>query len=178
MSPARTDLIVDGEFYQRTKFLANYVLKKHHNQTQRSDKIGDKLYELCIDIKYKHDMFFENVGRELGLNQENFNELSKAVMSEVLNGNCNFGRIVSIFAFSLALSDYCARNNLGDKSESITTNVALSIQTHIDWFNINGQWDGFMDHFVPQPVEDKIWRGMMITTVGLGAVAGLLYAHS
>lgn len=33
-----------------------------------------------------------------------------------------------------------------------------------------------MDHFMS--TEDKLWKNMMLTTVSLGAVAGLIYANS
>jgi len=33
-----------------------------------------------------------------------------------------------------------------------------------------------MNHFTS--VEDKLWKNMMLTTVGLGAVASLIYANS
>lgn len=178
MPPVENDMIIDVECFQKSRKLALYVIRRHRHEFQRKDRTGEKLYELCTEVKYKHDQFFENVGHELGLNEQNFEELSNAVMGQVLNGNCNFGRIISIYAFSLALSDFCIRNNLGDRIESIATNVALTIQGHVDWFKQKGSWDGFMDHFTPQSPEDKIWRGMMITTVGLGAVAGLIYAHS
>ena len=140
MPPIGNDLIIDGEFFQKSRSLALYVIKKHQHQVQRRDSMGDKLYELCYEVKYKHDLFFENVGRELGLNEQNFEPLSRAVMSEVLNGNCNFGRVVSIYAFCLALSDYCERNNLGNRMECIARTVAFTIHNHLEWFNINGGW--------------------------------------
>ena len=140
MPAIENDLIKDGEFYQKSRKLAIYVILKHQSQTQPKDSMGDKLYELCLDVKYKHDLFFENVGNELGLNEQNFEQLSQAVMSEVLSGNCNFGRVVSIYAFSLALSDYCVRNSFGNRTESIAKTVALTIQAHIEWFNKNGSW--------------------------------------
>ena len=132
MPASVNDLIVDVEFYQKSRKLAIYVIRKHQNQAQPKDSTGDKLYELCLEVKYKHDLFFENVGNELGLNEQNFEQLSQAVMSEVLSGNCNFGRVVSIYAFCLALSDYCVRNNFGNRIESIAEAVALTIQAHLE----------------------------------------------
>ena len=137
MPPIRNE---EEELFQKSKNLTLYVIRKHQCEEQLKDSTGDKLYELCQDVKYKHDDFFENVGNELELNEQNFDSLSKDVMAEVLSDNCNFGRIVSIYAFSLALLDYCEQNNLGSRMESIAATVALTIQKHSEWFNKNGGW--------------------------------------
>ena len=141
MPPIGNDLILErGLLFQKSRNLTLYVIRKHKCEVQRKDSTGDKLYELCQDVKYKHDIFFENVGHELELDEKNFETLSQAVMAEVLSDNCNFGRIVSIYAFSLALSDYCEQNNLGSRMESIARTVAFTIQKHSKWFNKNGAW--------------------------------------
>ena len=67
MPASVNDLIVDVEFYQKSRKLAIYVIRKHQNQAQPKDSTGNKLYELCLEVKYKHDLFFENVGNELSL---------------------------------------------------------------------------------------------------------------
>lgn len=176
MVPPRSDLIVATELFQRSKNLAIYVINKELGRSQRKDRVGEKLYEQCKEMRSKHASVFNGICSRLNLNRDNIDECSQAVMGEVLTDGCNFGRIVSLYTFSLTLSEYCCNNNFPDQIEIVATNTAVAVCNHLDWFEREGSWNGFMKYFTTP--EDKIWKGMMITTVGLGAVASLIYANS
>ena len=40
-----------------------------------------------MQVKYKHQLFFENIGEELGLNEENFNGISRVLILLEFAGN-------------------------------------------------------------------------------------------
>lgn len=176
MAPSRHDLILSSELFQRSKNLAVYIVNKELGIKQRKDRTGEKLHELCKEMRYKHEPVFDGICNRLNLNRENMDESSQAVMVEVFSDGCNFGRVVSLYTFCLTLCEFSYQNDLSDQMEIICKNTSLAVYSHMDWFENQGSWDGFLDYFTTP--EDKIWKGVVITTVGLGAVAGLLYCNS
>lgn len=163
--------------YKSSKEIANYVVKKQLGQKQKWNKIGERMFELCVDMKLKHEPFFDSIGTRLNLNRDTIDECSKSLMGEILIGGCNYGRMVSLFTLCMVLAEHCSSSEeLNDKVEAIINNTAEIHCEHSQWFETNHGWDGFMDFF--SNPADKLWKGFVLTTVGLGAVAGLLYANS
>ena len=178
MSPCERGLIHGREVYDESKSLAIYVIKKYRNQTQGENAIGDRLYELCMQVKYKHQLFFENIGEELGLNEENFNGISRVLMLETLIDTCNYGRIVSIYTLCIALVIFCEENGIKDKADSISNNVAMLMYSKLDWFEENNGWSGFIEHF--DNLEEKNWRKalMLFSSTNFWVSTGLNFSFS
>lgn len=144
MPPLQNELIFGEELSKRSNGLALYVIKKHHNlQHQRRDRVGDRLYDLCADMRIKHSAFFNGIGNRLEVNSENFEVTLKSVMSEILAKNCNFGRVVSLYTFCIAMSEFCAENmrdHLNDRFETIAKKAASALCDHTDWFESHNSW--------------------------------------
>lgn len=163
--------------YKQTKEISVYVVKKQLGQKQKWNKIGEKMFELCTEMKLKHEPFFGSLFSRLEITRDNLEDTTRSLMSEVVEDGCNFGRIVSIFTLCMVLGENCYQDDgLHDKVDSITTITAEIVLEHREWFEANQGWAGFMNFF--SSPSDKIWKGLVYTTVGLGAVAGLLYANS
>jgi len=167
MPPVQNELIIGGgrgELYQRSNGLALYVMNKHHElQRQRRDRIGDRLYDLCVDMRLKHSAFFNGIGNRLEVNTENFEATLKSVMSEILAENCNFGRVVSLYTFCIAMSEFCFEN-LGDQKnqyETIAKNAALAMCDHLDWFETHDSWVSLFFcqslHYVCSQIASKLY---------------------
>lgn len=143
MPPVQNELIFGGELYNRSNKLALYIMNKHLElKQQRRDRVGERLYDLCVDMKIKHSAFFNGIGNRLEVNSENFELSLKSVMSEILAKNCNFGRIVSLYTFCIAMSEFCSENleDLTNRYEIIANNTALALCDHSEWFENHGAW--------------------------------------
>lgn len=163
--------------YKRSKEIASYVVKKQLGQKQKWNNIGEKMYELCTKMRLKHEPFFNGVSTRLGITRNTILETCKSVQTEILNEGCSFGRIVSLYTFCMVLCEHCNENEyLSDRIDEVINITVEVLLEHQPWFQKNGNWDGFLAFFTSP--KDKLWKGLAITTVGLGAVAGIFYVNS
>ncbi|NP_001296712.1 uncharacterized LOC101237999 [Hydra vulgaris] len=163
--------------YIDSLLVATYVVKKRIGIQQKYNKIGEKVFELCLELVSKHETFFNNLTNELNISRDNIKEVIKIVLRNVLKDSINFGRITSILAVCMIVSEHCYKNeSMSDKVCLIVETTAEIIYENRKWFEANGAWDGLMKYFFNP--TDYFWKGFVVTTVGLGAMAGLLYAKS
>lgn len=137
-----------SELYTRSKHLAKYVVNKALGRRQKCDKIGEKLYELCIEMKNDRASFFDNICVRLNLNRDNIEELAKSVMIDVFVDGCNFGRIVALFTFCLKLCQFCDKTEgLQDQIDMIIEITTSVICKQRNWFEREGSWVSLISYF-------------------------------
>jgi len=129
-------------------------------------------------MNLKYEPFFHGLPAKLMLNENNLYESCVDVMKEVLCDNeCNFGRIISMHTFCLVLAEHCSENpELNACMDQVLKATADVMYQNREWFQKNNEWQGLVDFFTHP--TDKLWKGVLFTTVGLSAIAGMLYAHS
>jgi len=137
---------------------------------------GEKMDRLTRDMLLKHKITFKGMTERLQLNEQNIVNSFEATIRETFADGCNFGRIVATYAFFVAILDYCLQHNMEGKISQLQNATANVVTEQKEWINRNGGWSGFMEHFTD--TSEKIWKGFMVATVGLGALASFLYARS
>lgn len=169
----------NSKLYNESLTITSYIVKKRLGMEQKYSKIGEKAYELCDSMIYKHEPFFKNLPNRIGLTRDTIRSTTKSILNEVLGDSINFGRIVSILATSLTFCEHFYNTkDMSDCIDCIVETTAEVIYENRQWFESNGGWDGFMDQFSSTNAGTSLWKGFFITTVGLGAMAGLLYSKS
>jgi hypothetical protein len=95
------------------------------------------------------------------------------------DGQYNWGRIATVFAFAgwWAKSGSCGTETDRFNADVWADTVAEVTGNYVaeklcPWISQQGGWVSMDEFFaVPEPVETKMWRGLMYTMVGLGVVA-------
>ena len=144
MSP-RLDSIVVSEVFLEIKSLVIYILNKYFERKQSENKLADRIYDLCMEVKHKYDPSFKTIALELELNDDNLNAVSRKIISRVLADKCDNGRILSIFVFSLSLLGNCEQIRIPYFADILSNNVASVIHSkseHLDAWNI------FIEQFI------------------------------
>ena len=130
--------------YKDSYELAEYIFRKSYGKSQRYNKIGEKLYKLCSEMRIKYELVFSNLGTRLNLTRDTLYEQSRDVMKEAFSDQeCNFGRIVAIYAFCLAISEYCnTQSSLKEHVDYVFQATAEVMYSNQEWFQRNDSWVG------------------------------------
>ena len=134
-------VVLSSPIYKKSAEVATYIVKKHLGQKQTWNKTGEKMYELCVNMKLKHEPFFNSIGTRLDISRNTVKASTKSVLREVLLNGCNFGRIVSMYTFCMVICDYCYQNDeLSDKLETVIYSTAEIMYEMREWFEQNNSW--------------------------------------
>lgn len=135
-----------------------------------SSKYAVTLRRTVDELLERHEILFNGMVTKL--------EISKNTMRNVLDEmfkdkNYNWGRIVSIYAFGGRLAQHAGERHRQELIDQIAEWLGeYVIERLSSWIHNAGGWDAFHDYFPEQKsLEDRLWRGLLVTAVGLGALA-------
>jgi len=165
---------------QTARELADYIV--HHMVGTRKRKPPSKhaetLQRTTEEMYHRHEILFSSMAQKLDVAKDNAYATFKNVADEIFtDGKYNWGRIVSVYAFGACLAVHCYNSPVNPKDENAVRRIALFVGNYVanslsGWIHANGGWDAFDDYFPKETsYEDTIWKGLVITALGLGALA-------
>jgi len=142
------------------------------------------------EMSLKHEIMFRSMMsrldsdlRSYGSDEKNTDEqqldLVKALFVAVADGvfadkHYNWGRVVAVYAFGATLAAYLQQQQANqDLIQCIGSILGEYVSEKLaDWIHAQGGWDSF-DNYFPEmnSLENKLWTGLLVTAVGLGALA-------
>ncbi|KAH3720363.1 apoptosis regulator Bcl-2-like [Dreissena polymorpha] len=162
-------------FYIEKK--AEKVGVKSNNSPIRNfhtNKVTDTVIELCEDFEKRYENCFGEMCKTCAskdLTQEGY----WCILSELLDKDLNWGRIIAIFAFAGALSVDRMRSNCHGDVENIQDWTCKFMRKYVEqWVEKNNGWNGLVE-FHNKPVENQNggW-GSMIGAFGAAFGAACL----
>lgn len=122
----------------------------------------------------RHILMFNGILKRLSINRQNWELTFTGVADEMFSdGQYNWGRLVTIYAFAGFMARHCKEHGMEDIVPQIAERTGIYISDKLlDWVNSEGGWDTF-DQFFPEKIdpENVLWNGLLYTFVGLGALA-------
>jgi BCL2-like 1 (apoptosis regulator Bcl-X) len=137
------------------------------------------------ELSDRHDLVFKGMVNRLKPDETSAFPTFVIVADEIFDdGQVNWGRIVAVYAFAARLAKYYVDNNSVPGSESndrklvsYQEKIALFVGKYVanklgQWILDHGGWDAFVEYFPDQgEFEEKMWKGVLFTAIGLGALA-------
>jgi len=137
------------------------------------------------ELSDRHNLVFKGMVNRLKPDENSAFPTFVIVADEIFDdGQVNWGRIVAVYAFAARLSKYYIDNNSHLTSESndrkllhYQEKIALFVGKYVanklgQWILDHGGWDSFVEYFPDQgEFEEKMWKGVLFTAIGLGALA-------
>jgi hypothetical protein len=154
-----------------------------------STPTSSSLRRLVADVRDRHRADFDSSLRLLGLpgpDDSGVDSFRTVVGQVFADRKFNWGRLVTVYAFSSALFEHCCRPTDNEvwrerMAERLGEETARLLGK---WIVENGDWEEF-DRFAAvtssskdrrQP-EPTFWRRYLVPMVGLGAMAALIVAN-
>ncbi|XP_022334499.2 anti-apoptotic protein NR13-like [Crassostrea virginica] len=131
------------------------------------------------EMSDRHNIAFKSMVQKLNVNDTNAFSTFVSVADEIFeDGTINWGRIVAVYTFASRLAAHCKKHS-PDSEERIALYAGKYVASKLGkWIHDNGGWDAFSDYFPEQgATEDKLWKGLMFTAVGL-VTLGTMVARS
>lgn len=131
------------------------------------------------EISTRHEILFSAMVNKLDIYSMDVGHTFKDIADEIFKDKCyNWGRIVSLYAFAARLAKHFVHHNQRNRVSDIANHVGLYIGQNLSpWIEEQGGWDAFELHFnqvTAESVESFVWKGLMVTAVGLGALAATM----
>ncbi|CAG5128051.1 unnamed protein product [Candidula unifasciata] len=142
------------------------------------------------ELSDRHDLVFKGMVARLKLDETNAFPTFVMVADEIFDdGQVNWGRIVAVYAFAARLAKYHSDNIYNvdklsssqqedeNKLISYKKKIALFVGKYVanklgQWILDHGGWDAFVEYFPDHgEFEEKMWKGVLFATIGLGALA-------
>uniref|UniRef100_A0A0B7ADA3 Bcl-2 Bcl-2 homology region 1-3 domain-containing protein n=1 Tax=Arion vulgaris TaxID=1028688 RepID=A0A0B7ADA3_9EUPU len=142
------------------------------------------------ELSDRHDLVFKGMVNRLKPDESNAFPTFVIVADEIFDdGQVNWGRIVAVYAFAARLAKYNSNNSdniynntlndqeSGPKSITHQEKIALFVGKYVanklgQWILDHGGWDAFVEYFPDHgEFEEKMWKGVLFATIGLGALA-------
>jgi len=130
------------------------------------------------ELSSRHDIAFKGMVNKLNLNSsEGSNPFQTFVnvADEIFDdGQINWGRIVAVYAFASRLAVR------GTEKSDFPKKISLFVGKYVanklgKWILDNGGWEAFAEYFPDQgEIEENMWKGLLFTAVGLGALASVV----
>lgn len=86
----------------------------------------------------------------------------------------NWGRIVTLYVFAAWLARHCVEKRMSSQwPERIADKIGkFVVEKATSWIGKHGGWDAMAENFKePDDIESKMWKGLLFTALGLGALA-------
>lgn len=128
------------------------------------------------ELSDRHDIAFKGMVNKLNVDDSNAFPTFVSVVDEIFeDGQINWGRIVAVYTFASRLALHC-RSRTPDCDERIALYAGKYVASKLGrWILDNNGWDAFADYFPEQgAMEDKLWKGLVYTAMGLGALATMV----
>lgn len=147
------------------------------------------LLRVADHMSERHNILFSSIVRRLEVTPENILPSFTNVVDEMFaDGQYNWGRIVTVYAFAGWLARYCCCRGACDASsvnkvsghdpesaKDIADRTGDYVAERLStWIRKQGGWD-VMDQFFTdrEDPEGALWHGLLYTFVGLGALAAM-----
>ena len=133
------------------------------------------------EVSQKHEIVFKSIVQKLlPLTTETLSETFLNVVEAMFSdSNYNWGRVVSVYAFGATLAKHFADNNINrELIDKIVDYLGVYVAKKMGkWILQQGGWDAFDSYFPEKAsMENTLWRGLLYTFVGLGALATMVAA--
>ncbi|XP_050402208.1 bcl-2-like protein 2 [Patella vulgata] len=151
--------------------LMNFIVDESKKATNRYCKTMRRTVK---ELSERHDLSFKGMVNKLKVEETSPFQTFVSVADEIFDdGQINWGRIVAVYAFAARLSKYCREKDLNEFPAKVSLFVGKYVGSKLGkWILDNGGWDAFAEYFPDQgEVEEKMWKGLFFTAVGLGALA-------
>lgn len=134
------------------------------------------LRRLWNDLSSKHEILFASLIQQLNLTDKDLDcQFLENVADRMFSDEqFNWGRIVAFYSFAGCLARHCVENHMNRQwPEKIASKTGRYIaEKATTWIMKHGGWDGMEEFFKEQDnTESKIWKGLLYTVLGLGALA-------
>ncbi|CAH1795762.1 unnamed protein product, partial [Owenia fusiformis] len=157
--------------------IVSYVAQR--KETKAPDRHCQTLRRTVDQLSQKHDIVFKAMVKKLDISQENGYKTFVNVADEIFeDGQVNWGRVVTVYTFGARIAKHCTENDMTEFTPKISEFMGRYVAVRLGkWINENGGWDAFSEYFPDEnDVENKVWKGLMFTAIGLGALATMTLA--
>lgn len=147
------------------------------------NKICKTMRRVAKDMLKKHEFVFKGMVKKLNLNGENLFQTFVIVSEELFaDGEINWGRIVAVYAFAAKLAMYI-KDNFMDTHETkaaFQRKLSMFLGKYVasklkHWIIGQGGWNDFVESFPDKSeFEEKLWRGLVLTTIGFVALGTMV----
>ncbi|KAH3720366.1 bcl-2-like protein 1 [Dreissena polymorpha] len=164
-----------------TEYKANKFGVKSNSSPIRNfnkNNVTDAVVELCEDFEQRYAKCFGEMCRECASNnltQEGY----WSILSDLLDQDLNWGRIIAIFAFAGALSVDRMRSNCHRDVENIQDWTCKFMRKHVElWVAKNNGWNGLVE-FQNKPDEKQNggWGSLFVSAFSAACLRVLLPSH-
>jgi len=146
--------------------------------SQNDDDVVKCLRHCVTRVLENHSIAFNGMMTRICLDQQTdlqrgFHDLSEEIFQ---HGQISWSRIVTFFAFGARLALYCVEKQMGDSVIDVVTNLSqLAVDKLTPFIRDHGGWATLCEAYPMQhDYEGKLWRSLVITGMGLTAIATLL----
>lgn len=131
------------------------------------------------ELSTRHEILFNAMVNKLDIHTRDIGRMFSDIADEIFRDKCyNWGRIVSLYAFGARLARHFVHKGQYNRVGDIATHVGLYVSENLySWIKHQGGWDAFEQHFNEvnaQSIESFVWKGLVVTAVGLGAIAATM----
>ena len=165
------------------------------NSKRPPNRFCKTLRRTVKEMSDRHDMVFNGmVNRLRPAENDTFQKFVIVADKIFADGQVNWGRIVAVYAFGARLAKYYTDNNIIESEIIIGVNnepasshlmsyqkkIAFFVGKYVanklgKWVLDHGGWDAFVKYFPDQgELEEKMWKRVLFTTIGLGVLQLLL----
>lgn len=135
------------------------------------------LRKLADQIEEQHPSLLSHLCHKLNITRTTAYTTFVEIASEVFVDGINWGRIVALFAFGGKLAVYCDQHHMEDLVSSVTEWVGRYVGGLSEWIENHGGWDGLEKQFSDRGQDAAWWKGVFLTTLGLGTLAAFMYSR-
>lgn len=134
----------------------------------------------CAVLKMleKHSLVFNGMMSRLRIGRGcNLHHGFKILADELFaEEHVSWGKIVALYAFAARLAQYCVEENMTNIVFDVATNLTeFAVDRLTPFLREHGGWATLCDAFpLQKDYETKIWRSLVITGMGLTAIATIL----
>ncbi|KAJ7365868.1 hypothetical protein OS493_002590 [Desmophyllum pertusum] len=135
------------------------------------------LRKLADQIEEQYPLLLNHLCHKLNITPATVYQTFFEIASEVFADGINWGRIVALFAFGGKLAVYCDQHHMKELVALVTDWVGRYVGGLCEWIENHGGWDGLDKQFSDKGQDGAWWKGVFLTTLGLGTLAAFMYSR-
>jgi len=130
------------------------------------------------ELSEKHEMVFNSIVKKLQpLTRDTAVQTFFNVMDEMFRDcSYNWGRVVSVYTFGGRLAKHFVETDAPDFVDNVVDCLGTFVSDKLcKWIQQQGGWDAFDAYFPERTnMENVIWKSLVMTAFGLGALATMV----